>query len=174
MKPHVRFLAAALLAAAAALPAAAQGRNVPGATASDPMGDIGSYKTNVRNQVDAMLAAWRQAWDSDDVRSLAGLYTRDAVLLTSAGEPVRSRGAIQERLAAALPKLGSVQTMRLDFGTSGEIAYVSGQVLYEVPAENGGAAALRTGTFMVVAERQWDDSWQIQSQTISTGSTDFF
>ena len=172
MKPPVRLLAAALLVAATALPAAAQGRNVPGATGTDPMGDLGSYKTTVRNEVDAMLAQWRQAWDSDDVKGLAGMYTRDAVLLTSVGEPVRSRDAIRDRLADVLPKVGTVQTLRVDFGTSGEIAYVSGQVLYEVRADPGAAPAMRTGTFVVVAERQWDDTWQIQSQTIATGSTD--
>jgi uncharacterized protein (TIGR02246 family) len=175
MKPSFRILAAAaLLAVAAALPAAAQGRNVPGATGTDPMGDLGTYKSGVRNAVDAMLASWRQAWDADDVGGLARLYTRDAVLLTSTGEPVRSRDAIRERLASVLPQLGSVQTLRVDFGTSGEMAYVSGQMLYEVASGAGTAPAVRTGTFVVVAERQWDDTWQIQSQTIATGSTDYF
>ena len=159
-------LAAALLLSCA-LSAAAQGRNVPGAVGTDPHGESSAYGTEVSRQVADLVGQWRDAWQNDDAGVVSSLYARDAVLVLGEEGATRSRGQIEQRYRRELPRLGAVQTERVDFGFSGEIAYEVGQFSYAVEQPAPGESPVRTGRYVVIARRVWDGTWQIRSHTLA-------
>jgi uncharacterized protein (TIGR02246 family) len=167
MHSVVRTLAvSAALAAAAVLPLRAQGRNVPGTVQSDPAGDMSSYNKEVRRQADDIIGRWRDAWGNDDAGVMAQLYAPDAVLVPLSSEPLHGRREIRAGLPRVLAKAGPITTTRLDFGTSGDMAFDVEQFTYAV--EDGGrTTAVHTGISVIVFKRHWDGRWEIQSQSLA-------
>jgi uncharacterized protein (TIGR02246 family) len=167
MRSVVRMLAFSLaFAAVAAAPARAQGRNVPGTVQSDASAELSSYKKEVRRAADEIIGQWRDAWGNDDAGVMARLYAPDAVLVPLSGEALHGRREILARLPGVLTRAGPITTTRLDFGTSGDMAYDVEQFTYAV--EDGGrTTAVRTGISVVVLKRHWDGRWEIQSQSLA-------
>ncbi|HET6763781.1 MAG TPA: hypothetical protein VFH27_08910, partial [Longimicrobiaceae bacterium] len=97
---------------------------------------------------------------------LATLYARDGVLVPLTGQPLKGQAAILRGLPAVLAKVGPITTARLDFGTSGEMAYDVEQFTYGVE-ENGVAGPVHTGIAVIIFKRHWDGHWVIQSQTLA-------
>lgn len=167
MRSIVCTLALSLAAiAAAAAPARAQGRNVPGAVHSDVSADLSDYKKEVRRSTDDILGQWRDAWGNDDAGVMSTLYAPDAVLVPLSGEALHGRREIRSGLPALLTKAGPITTTRLDFGTSGDMAYDVEQFTYAVE-ENGHTTRVHTGISVMVLKRHWDGRWEIQSQSLA-------
>jgi uncharacterized protein (TIGR02246 family) len=152
--------------AAAAPPARAQGRNVPGTVQSDASADLSSYTKEVRRSADEIIGQWRDAWGNDDAGVMSTLYAPDAVLVALSGEALHGRREIQASLPRLLRTAGPITTTRLDFGTSGELAYDVEQFTYAIE-EGGRTTAVRTGISVIVFKRHWDGRWEIQSQSLA-------
>ena len=125
------------------------------------------YLARVRNEVETFKSRWAQAWESDDARALADLYTRDAVVVKD-GQTVRSARAIRDAFARDLPTVTNLQTKAEDFHTSGDLAYEMGTMTYVVE-HPGRGAEMRQSVYFLVLERQGDASWKIQSQMLGAG-----
>ncbi|MDB4949699.1 MAG: hypothetical protein JWM27_2348 [Gemmatimonadetes bacterium] len=162
---RVGLLAAACLALAAT-GAGAQGRNVPGTVHSDVTGELSDYRKEVRQHADEIIGQWRDAWGNRDAGVLAALYARDAVLVPLAGQPLHGQREIRAGLPAVLGRAGPISTTRLDFGTSGDLAYDVEQFTFAVE-EAGRTTAVHTGILVNVLKRRWDGRWEIQSQSLA-------
>jgi uncharacterized protein (TIGR02246 family) len=164
MKPsRFLWLAAAALALLAA-PLRAQGLYGL-APEGDPHNRPDSYRLRVRQEVLGLLGSWKRAWDTDDARAAADLYTRDGVLVGAHGEQVESRDSLRAELGRMMRAAGALRYSVLDFDTSGEMAYVRGEMVFATD----GAATLgqpQTGSYVLVALRQREDVWRIRSLTL--------
>lgn len=151
------WLAAALSCLAAPLPAQTLFGLAPD---ENPANGRDAYRARVRHEVTTLLGQWRQAWDRDDGRTAADLYTRDGVFVDPAGNETRSRDSLRVKLAAVFGGAGSLRWSIQDFDFSGDMAFVRGQMLY---AATGAADGAPGASFMLVARRQRDDVWLIRS-----------
>jgi uncharacterized protein (TIGR02246 family) len=166
MRSLARTAVAAVSVLLLANAASAQGRTVPGAQTADSREELSAYNKDVLRHADEIIAQWRDAWGNRDAGVLATLYTRDAVLIPLTGQPLKGQAAIRRGLPSVLSKAGPITTTRLDFGTSGEVAYDVEQFTYGVE-ENGVAGPVHTGIAVIIFKRHWDGHWAIQSQTLA-------
>jgi ketosteroid isomerase-like protein len=125
--------------------------------------DLAGYQAQVRMQAMALTGRWAAAFMKDDAERLAGMYTKDAVMLGADGAVARTRKVIQENLRRAVPRIAGVQMTVDDFDLSGEIVYIAGRFTYDVE-QRGGGILRQVGPFSMVLRRDFDTSdWQIRS-----------
>ena len=160
-RSRVLWLAAALALFAAPLRAQTLFGLIPD---DNPQNGRDVYRLRVRQEVTVLLGHLKHAWDVDDARAAAALYTRDGVLVGPTGDMTR-RDSLQAKLGQVFEGAGSLRFSVLDFDVSGEMAYVRGQMAYatEHPSPAGDA---QTESFVLVARRQRDDVWLIRSLTL--------
>ena len=149
------WLVAALSLLAAPLPAQTLFGLAPD---ENPANNRDVYRTRVRHEVTSLLGQWKQAWDRDDGRAAADLYTRDGVFVDPAGSEARSRDSLRVKLATVFGGAGSLRWSIQDFDFSGDMAFVRGQMLYATEAAPGAGAS-----YVLIARRQRDDVWLIRS-----------
>ena len=159
------IFAAAALCLLSAAPGAAQTNHVPGSTGTDLRNQRTAYVSRVREALDGLTSEWRQAWDDDAAAELAALYERDALLLVSGGREMKGRELIRDYAAEHLPAVGQVSLTRVDFGTSGDIAYEVGLISYLLADEAGTPVV---GNYVLLFRRGYDDEWRIRSLVLST------
>lgn len=159
------LLAAVLLLPLLAAPAAAQSNHVPGSTGNDLRNQRTAYVSRVRETLDGLTSAWRDAWNRDDAAAMAELYAADALLLVSGGREMRGRDLIRDHAAESLPGVADVSLTRVDFGTSGDMAYEVGLISYLLADE---AEAPVMGNYVLLFHRGYDDRWRIRSLVLST------
>ncbi|HKP75010.1 MAG TPA: nuclear transport factor 2 family protein [Longimicrobiaceae bacterium] len=157
------WLAAAALALLSA-PLRAQGLYGL-APEGDPHNRPDSYRLRVRQEVLGLLGSWKRAWDTDNAGDAADLYTRDGVLVGPHGEQVQTRDSLRAELGQLMRGAGALRYSVLDFDTSGEMAYVRGEMVFATDA-SAPAAQPQTGSFVLVAKRQREDVWRIRSLTL--------
>lgn len=153
------WLAAALSLLAAPLPAQTLFGLAPD---ENPVNNRDAYRTRVRHEVTVLLGQWKQAWDRDDGRAAADLYTRDGVFVDPAGHESRSRDSLRVKLAGVFGGAGTLRWSIQDFDFSGDMAFVRGQMLYATEAAGPDAPA-PGASYMLIARRQRDDVWLIRS-----------
>jgi uncharacterized protein (TIGR02246 family) len=152
------WLAAALLLVAAPLRA----QTLFGLIQEEnPANNRDLYRLRVRQEVTALLGGWKRAWDADNARAAADLYTRDGLFVTPVGDETRTRDSLRVKLAEVFTGAGALTFSVQDFDFSGEMAYARGQMAYAAP---GGDAQIEA--FVLVARRQRDDVWLIRSLTL--------
>src|SRR5687768_9088069 len=93
------------------------------------------YFGQVRMEINKVLGYWKDAWDADDADSLARLYAPEATYLAPAVPVVQRRDSIRSYFASFLTPVGSVDVRMVDFGMSGDLAYVTTRVTYHVNAQ---------------------------------------
>jgi uncharacterized protein (TIGR02246 family) len=127
----------------------------------NPANNRDAYRLRVRQEVTGLLGSWKRAWDRDNAGEAAGLYTRDGVFVTAAGDEVRGRDSLQTHLQSLLGSSGPLQYSIQDFEFSGEMAFMRGQMAYVGP---GGETQPRVmETFVLIARRGRGDQWLIRS-----------
>jgi ketosteroid isomerase-like protein len=165
-----RYILALAVAAAAAVPSAAQIHEL---TPTDPNSARRAYNAAVQAEFTRMMMDWRNAWNADHAADMTRFYTQDAALLLAAMDaPVRGHQQIAQVLSEALPGVGDINTGVEDFRVAGDLAYGLGR--YHISGTNG--ASDRSGTYMVVLENR-SRRWLIRSQlfrpdqTVASGGT---
>lgn len=131
----------------------------------DPHNRPDSYRLRVRQEVLVLLGSWKRAWDADDAGAGAALYTRDGVFVGPRGEQVESRDSLRAALGRMMGAAGALRFSVLDFDTSGEMAYVRGEMVFATDS-TAPAGAAQTGSYVLVARRQREDQWRIRSLTL--------
>ena len=134
-----------------------------------PEGDPGNrrdmYRLRVRQEVLGLLGSWKRAWDTDNAGAAADLYTRDGILVGPHGEQVQTRDSLRAELGRMMHGAGALRYSVLDFDTSGEMAYVRGEMVFATDAPDS-TGQPQTGSFVLVARRQREDVWLIRSLTM--------
>jgi uncharacterized protein (TIGR02246 family) len=138
--------------------AAAQG-NTRDFDRPGPAAEREAYYARVRMEVNGVLGQWKDAWDADNADGLSKLYAPDASYLPPGAASAQGRDAIRDYLATILPASGSADVRMTDFGTSGDLAYVTARVTHQA---GGGAGAPRklVRTDLLVL-RRIRNTWQI-------------
>ena len=152
------WLAAALSLLAAPLPAQTLFGLAP---EENPANSRDVYRTRVRHEVTILLGQWKQAWDQDNGRVAADLYTRDGVFVDPVGNETRSRDSLRVKLAAVFGGAGSLRWSIQDFDFSGDMAFVRGQMLYATEAAPDAPAP--GASYVLSARRQRYDVLLIRS-----------
>jgi ketosteroid isomerase-like protein len=115
--------------------------------------------------VTTLIGTYKRAWDRHNAEAAAALYTRDGRVVME-GQEAQTRTLVQQRLAEVLPHAGPLHFSVMDFGTSGEMAFVSGQMSYAAGDQPG-----QSVEYVLVALRGRGDEWQIRSLVLMPAAT---
>jgi uncharacterized protein (TIGR02246 family) len=119
------------------------------------------YYGQVRKQVNDLLIRWQHAWESNDAAALATLYADGASYYPPASGPVPTRNSIRDHFANFLGTVGDARVQMMDFGTSGDLAYATGRISYQIQTATGENRQL-SRTDLFVLRRRSNDHWLIQ------------
>jgi hypothetical protein len=81
------WLAAALLLVAAPLSAQTLFGRIPD---ENPENRPDVYRMRVRHEVTMLLGSWKRAWDTNNARAAADLYTRQGLFVGPSGDETRT------------------------------------------------------------------------------------
>jgi uncharacterized protein (TIGR02246 family) len=123
----------------------------------NPANAPSAYLLRVKQEVTMLIGSYKRAWDRHNAQAAAALYTRDGRMVME-GEESQTRASIEQRLEQLLPALGPLRYSVMDFDTSGEMAYVSGQMTYTAGDQPGHSV-----DYVLVARRGQGDVWLIRS-----------
>jgi len=166
MKQLLRPLALAALAAALSSTAASAQTGLFGLIPNEnPANAPSAYVLRVKQELTTLIGNYKRAWDRDNAEAAAALYTRDGRVGIE-GQEAQSRAAIQQRLAQVLPIAGQLHFSVMDFDTSGEMAFVSGQMSYAAGDQPG-----QSMDYVLVAKRGRGDEWLIRSLLLTPTAT---
>jgi uncharacterized protein (TIGR02246 family) len=158
MKSPVQFVAGAavILVAAVLLGVPLAGLLPEGAVASP------ARKPDARDEIAQVVSAWAEAYRAGDARSLAGLYSEDAVSVVGRAGQHSGRAAI---LAAAKKNMDDFAfTAMLDVSEvelAGNTAWAAGELRLNAKSRKGGAPLENTGRYLAVFKRGADGRWRI-------------
>lgn len=113
-----------------------------------------------------LLQRWMEAWNGDDARGLAELYTEEAVLFPpGSSSQIRGRDAIGRYLEGSLAEAGEIRLQLADFDGAERLAYAVGTFIYTSGArvDDSVAAPAERGVFLLVVRRDGDE-WRIRFQ----------
>lgn len=121
-----------------------------------------AYFAHVRTEINELLIRWKRAWESDDANGIASLYGVEANFYPAGAPPVQLRRAIREHYGSFLPSVADVNVQMIDFGTSGDLAYVTARITYFVRTE---AQQVRPQVRidMLVLRRRSYSNWEIEN-----------
>lgn len=108
--------------------------------------------------VEQAQAQWIQLAEAGDAAGVAQLYDADAVMLVGDGEPMVGRQAIQAGLSFEGLTGMEINTQYTELGIELVSTWGTYAQTYQTPE---GAEQTVSGTFLAVARRQADDTWQI-------------
>jgi ketosteroid isomerase-like protein len=122
-----------------------------------------------RQQLDALLKKFDEAWNNNDPADLAALFTEDAVLVNDTG-PVYGREAIEKWYADGFKQfhfsnhLGTAdQYSPHSIGTAGNERYNTGEWSLSLQGQTGDPIQLK-GYFSCIDSRE-SDTWKCRMQT---------
>lgn len=121
-----------------------------------------------RQAVTQVINAYLDAYRRNDPNSIAGLYSRDAVLLPPGHELVRGRDDIRAYWSRGMEAGFAMDTLRIE--VAGGSGYVVGR--YYVPPDEDDDA--ETGKFIIAFRREPDGVWRITADiwNADTGDDD--
>jgi uncharacterized protein (TIGR02246 family) len=128
-----------------------------------PAAERQMYYAQVRREVHETLLSWQTAWAKDDAKLLATMYAEDSSFFPSATSRLSTREAIRDYYARILIDAGAAQVQMVDFGTSGDLAYLVANILYETDGSAGRPIAQIARTDMFVLRRRSKGGWEIHS-----------
>src|SRR3954469_1908460 len=137
MKHLLRPLALAALAVSLSATAARAQTGLFGLIPNEnPANAPSAYVLRVKQEITTLIGGYKRAWDQDNAAAAAAFYPRDGRVVIE-GQEAQSREAVQQRLAQILPGAGQLHYSVMDFDTSGEMAFVSGQMSYAAGDQPG-------------------------------------
>lgn len=151
----VRTLAVLCLSSSS-MPAVAQVMPPP------PRNVRAEYLSIVSNAVGESARGWARALNAGDVKGAARFLDADAHLLTSTGTALRGRKAFEEAYAKLRGRIQNVSVESVDVTYSGQLAFLSGRLKYEVLAAKGGSYQRETTVGM--AFRETAGGWRLVAQ----------
>jgi ketosteroid isomerase-like protein len=151
----LRSLAALCLSSSAA-PAAAQVMPPP------PRNVRAEYLSIVSSAVGESARGWARALGAGDVKGAARFLDADAHLLTATGTALRGRKAFEEAYARLRGRIRNIAVEPVDVTYSGQLAFLSGRLRYEVLAAKGGSYQRETTVGM--AFRETAGGWRLVAQ----------
>lgn len=104
--------------------------------------------------------AWVAAADKKDAAAVAGMYTDDAVFVSSENPVANGRSAIQAAFAKSFPVTTNLKVSSEKTEVGGDLAYDYGTYSEHITPPKAKAMDL-TGTYLVVLKKQSDGSWKI-------------
>ena len=164
LRSLVRLTLLVLLPGAVILSAAqdASAQILPGARASDPMGD---FTSRVRAGVDTTLRKWEQAVAAGDAAGMARLYLPTGALFPTYGAPIQGRQALSDAFGRVLPRMSGAHLVAERVTVSGELAAVAAELTYQVAFAGGGATYERRERVQLAMRLRWNEGWLIEMQT---------
>jgi ketosteroid isomerase-like protein len=154
-------LLAVLFCVAAAPELRAQG-NPRDFERAGPAAERQMYYAQIRKEVHETLLRWRSALEADDAKKVAAFYSDDASVFPAGASVVQTRDSIRSHFAGFVSGVGSIEFQMMDFGTSGDLAYVTIKLTY-VWQPQGSVPRPVTRTDMIILQRRFNSSWVIQS-----------
>jgi len=130
----------------------------------NPANAPSAYVLRVKQEVTMLIGSYKRAWDRDNAEAAAALYTRDGRVVIE-GQDAQTRELVRQRLAGVLPGAGPLHFSVMDFDTSGEMAFVSGQMSWGVGDQPG-----QSMEYVLVARRGRGDEWLIRSLVLMPGA----
>jgi ketosteroid isomerase-like protein len=114
----------------------------------------------------ATSKTWLAAAQARDWRTVALLYTEDAILMPPNGPPVVGRENIRAWFAD-FPPLSRFHTETLEVVGCGDLSYLRGR--YELTFEVEGSNPVSdTGKYLEIRRRQPDGSWLLSRDTFNS------
>jgi uncharacterized protein (TIGR02246 family) len=144
-----------------ASPALAQG-NPNDFRRPGPAADRAAYYARVRIELNELMIRWKRAWESDDAVALGNFYAADASYYPLHAAPLITRSSIQGYFAKTLATMADVNTQIIDFGMSGDMAYVTARVIQYERTNVGGVNPVPTIQIFIF-RRNRDGAWEIQT-----------
>ncbi len=135
---------------------------VPGAVRRE--NEALTYHAQVNDAIKKVVTSWEAACKNRDAAAVAALYMRDARILTGTGSVVTGAQAIQEYFGRSLSRLGGLKLGYYEVNASGEVAYLTGYMTYDVSYPSGGSYPVSVPYGMALAEQR-DGSWMIRVQS---------
>jgi len=128
-----------------------------------PAQEMQKYFAQVQKEVyETVLLRWRNAASADDMVNLAKLYAEKGSYFPPGQAMIQTRNAIRDYFSAFLRDIGTLNVGLVDFGTSGDLAYVTARVSYQVAGADGQSRPI-TQTDLMVVRRASSGAWQIQT-----------
>ena len=155
---------------ASAAPLRAQG-NPSDFTRPGPAKEREMYYAQVRHDVHQTLMRWKNAWDRDDAKDIASFYADEASYLPPDAQPAHTRNSIRDYFGSFLQTVSDVKVEMTDFGTSGDIAYFTGRVLYYLQLGPGEVKPVMR-TDVIILRRDGFSKWKIQTQLARVEAVD--
>lgn len=121
------------------------------------------YYAQVRHEVHQTVLRWKNAWDRDDAKDIAAFYANDASYLPPGAQPAHTRNAIRDYFSSFLKTVSDVKVDMTDFGTSGDLAYFTGRVVYHLQIAPGETRP-QVRTDLIIWRRDGFGQWRIQTQ----------
>lgn len=137
---------------------------IPGDSRSVISQNRAEYFATVLDAINEVVEDWQSAWTEDDVDRLVGLYTPDAVVVTSEGRVLRGVGSISDFFRRHLEKVGGVRATTVDFDASGEMAVVYARMRPHSASPSGSSAGVLLTVYV-----QESGGWRIRSQSFHSG-----
>ena len=139
----------------------ANGQGNPRDFGRDAMRERLEHYARVQKEVyESVLLRWKSAAERDDVGALAKFYDESATYFPPGLPFVQTRAAVRDYFANFLGKVGDVSVSLIDFGTSGDLAYVTaGMSFYVLNHSEPGRKLTRTD--LMVLRRRTSGDWQI-------------
>ena len=160
------MIRAVLLTTAAAViystPAVAQG-NPRDFGRAGPAQEMQKYYAQVQKEVyEEVLLRWRNAASAEDVATLAKLYADKASYYPPSLPMIQTRSAIRDHFAGSLRDIGTVDVGLVDFGMSGDLAFITARIGYHTVAADGVSREINR-TDLLVVRRASNGDWLIQT-----------
>ncbi|HET6229682.1 MAG TPA: nuclear transport factor 2 family protein [Longimicrobiaceae bacterium] len=159
MKILSRVLLPAVLAAGICT-SAAHAQMLPGAS-PDYAGMDREFRSTTLREVNNLVEGLRAGWQQHNARSVADLYTDNAVLVLPEQAALHGHKAIEQGLARVLPHAGGIQLSLVDSDVSTSLAFTSGEFYYE--DTSGEASVPVSGTYTLVMKGNGRGGWKIRS-----------
>lgn len=120
------------------------------------------YLTEASTRIGEALRTWAGALNAGDAARAARIAAIDVHVQWGGGRTLRGRAALAAEYAKLKGRIQGVEVERVDVVQSGELAFVSGRLKYEVVATGGGT--YQRETLVGLAFHEARDGWRLVSQ----------
>ena len=154
---------ARLLILATLVPVRAEGQaGVPGGARGDDY--YLQYQMMVNAGVTKLMEDWENACNNRNPAQLASLYLKDAMIVSGSGSIVTGPADIREYFEKNLPRLTGLRLGIHELVASGDLAFLTGYLTYDVAYPSGGSWPGRVPYSMALMQQR-DGSWKIRAQS---------
>jgi uncharacterized protein (TIGR02246 family) len=155
-------LALLLVVLLLAVPASGRAQGgVPGGRSDD--GRL-QYNMMVNDGVAGLVQQWETACNKRDPAAVAALYLRNAMIVGSTGSIVNGTEGLRAYFAKNLPRLSGFRLGFYEIVASGDLAYLTGYLTYDVLYPTGGTYPASV-PYSLALVQQRNGTWLIRAQT---------